>query len=77
MKLGEAMKQKQKRVDDYYANMGHVHTGSLDHLSCLICNPNLPRPKPVGYIYDCRKCGEQFLVHKSKKKKKQLCKNCK
>lgn len=71
------LKEKQQEVNEYYANTGHIHTGSRDWMFCHTCNPLLPKPKPIGYIYNCNKCGEQFMVKKFKKKKKRLCKNCK
>ena len=55
----------------------HVHTGSLDWKRCYLCNPDLPEPEPIVYIYTCIKCGRQFLTHKYKKEKKRICKNCK
>lgn len=70
------LKQKQQEIDNYYAGMGHVHTGSLDHLKCPSCNPNI-KSKILAYIYTCTKCGKQFKVKKHRKEKKRICKNCK
>ena len=71
------MKPTQQDIDEFYSNMGHVHTGSTDWRHCHICNPLLPKPKPIAYIYDCIQCNEQFLSKKKRKKKKRVCKNCK
>ena len=71
------MKPTQQDIDEFYYNMGHTHTGSRDWMFCHICNPLLPRPKPIGYVYDCKECSNQFFSEKKLKKKKQFCKNCK
>ena len=71
------MKPTQQDIDRFYYNMGHVHIGSRDMMFCDICNPLLPKPKPIAYIYNCKKCGRQYLAKGETKKKKRICKYCK